>query len=538
MGLSYGDLTECQMKYSFAYIADCENGNSVSKASWAADTYGVDDYLTIGILQWMGPAALSLIASLYELTGITINNTYIAKQMTVEEAEQYQREIERLRLELPEGWRDDAKAYLESRSKEIVSTGITPEAGDASSFQGRYMTGEEHNAWVSAINGHLDAARFWQQWYWFSDKGMAPRRESLRTYMAAMSDAGIDCSSVKTLFYYMQAWHNAPAMARYAWSVCGDTPDLASIGSACLNWLASYADWGQFGDGWTNRYAGYAVSVLDAWDGQSCPPDDFGTTGEGASLSPGAQSGVTGSAAYGMNSGPNRIKAIYTNGQDLICVSASDQKLLCHRANGGNVWIPSTSGTGGTSGGGGASGSGPATDPYDGPLPQTGWKHAQELFDELNPKLGTFTYSQTADADRNWRVNGGVTDCSGLVWWGIDGYDHACASKLSYGGGAGYTGSIYDGCGGSQWAVAEGLQGQLPDESKMLPGDLVMCNYSDPYFVYEGGNSGMHVGMYFGADPGVIHQTIGTTPLRQSLSDFLAGPKWWIILRPPYSETL
>lgn len=531
----YSDLTDCQKEFSLYYIIACEGGGETSVASWGACTYGQGDgdYFTIGAAQWMGLAARELLAKLATRGGYSyvITSDGSGEQTSsnevegTEEDEELRSSLHTLWLSMPYEWRKAVLNYL---------TGNKGSVYDQYWWQDNTarLTDENYNAWINAIINNVDAAINWQSEFWKQDMGSG-YDENIASYIARMQLVGMDINNIKTLMYYVQAWHNAPEMAKYAYSICGDTTDLAAIGNACLNWLASNGNWTRNSEGWTNRYSGWAITILDNWDGTSCPPDNWGTEGTIAP-SQGAQTSVTGDRATGVNSGSNAISCIMTNGQDLFVIYKSGGKLLCRQAMGNNVWIPVVNG-GGNGVTQGSTSSSPATDPYNGPMPTTGWKYAPDLLTELNAVMGTFTYNQNAPNDRNWRVNGGITDCSGLVWWGIDYYDPECAQKLSYDGGAGYTGSIYYGCGGTDYAVAWGYSNDRPTLSDMLPGDLVMYNYKNPYFTDAGGDSGMHVGMYFG-DAGVIDMGGTPGPTRYSVDDFLYSALWWVVLRPPYSE--
>lgn len=499
--------------WAFYFMAECEAGGS--DPDWAAEnSYNVQagiDYFTIGILQWMGPAAGHLLEQLYEYS----------KLRRVDEEGNYSP----LNPESVAMWSE-----IPSRWSSMV------ESGNYAGFYDLDFPTSEANQWRNAVRNHLEEAKSFQMGYW---SGQLHEGETWAGYLylggydnaSCFAYYGMKFSHIKTLMYYMGLWHLGPAYAVNLWNKCGDTDDLDVLCDTTIGILSGIPNWGAFREGWTNRYAkgGIAYKLLQAWDGTSgAPKGEWGGVGADSN---GNQLGMADPVLGGVNSGRDRIKQIYTNGQDLFVVTAQGEMVMCHRAEGGNVWIPFGRGSvTNPSAYGTPGGSDYGSGDYD--VPDKGWAHAQEAYDKLHAALGQWTYDQDFHVTDPWVS--GKSDCSGTVWWTIYHFDQACANHYRMvGGDPGYTGTFYE---NSAASIQEGTSGS-PDESLMKPGDIVLMNFNAPYYTSLGGHSGMHVGMYFGNN--IFIHTNGTPdPTETTLSGVCSAAQWWAVKRPPYTDTI
>lgn len=497
MSITYDSMTESQKEFTFYFISVCEAGGG--EPDWAAqNSASVQngwDYWTIGILQWMGSAGARLL--------------------------QYMKtNYHTLFYDMPTSWISDLETY----------------GSDSSIWQERSFPDDDALKWRAAIYTHLDDAKAAQVGYWLSGE----QGETLAGYMqlgrnatdaSSFSYYGMEFTDIKKLIYYLGIWHVGPAYAVNVWNLLGPDPDWETLCATTLSVLSTSKSWSGNQNGWTTRYkyGGVAYTLLNDWDGESDPPEDYGDI----SAAPiGGQLTTGGTALSGINSGADRIEYIYTNGQELLVVTAKDEHIRCIPAMGNNVWIPSTNTANNSAGAaGGAGGSSYGSDNYK--VPTSGWKYAQQAYDMLNQVMGSWTYDQDFHSSDPWS-NGGITDCSGMVWWTMYHVEPELANHYRQDGGApGYTGTFH---GNSAPALQSGTNGQQPDQSQILPGDLIICNYSAPYYTTEGGKSGMHVVMCFGNDV-IVHCPGTPQPVRDSVTNLCNSVLWWEHVRPPYTPT-
>lgn len=508
-------------QFACYFIAVCEAGGGTPDvaAENSANVQAGVDYWTIGFCQWMGAAGGRLLQ-------------YIrARGLQYGSSGQLFPEVEEAYDALPSRWRE----YVE--------------ANNFAAFQYLDFPTSEANQWRDAcrsaqtVIGNTEASYFKgvtiSNISGNSSLSLSPKGE---TWNGALYDGGYDnvmsfhyygmtFTHIKTLIYYLGVWWAGPAWAVNLYNKCGDTEDLDVLCDTTIGIFKGLSNWATFGEGWTNRYGrgGIAYRLLTEWDGESSPGNvqDWAGIGEDGQ---GNQNTTADDVYTGPNSGIDRIKYIYTNGQDLFVVTNQNDTVHCVQANADNVWIPYTNGTlSNPSAAGTTAGTHPAGT-YT--VPSTGWKYAQSAYDDLKAQEGTWTYDQDYHSNDPWVYK--RNDCSGMCWWVINRYDTACADYYRQPGGApGYTGTFYE---KSATPIAEGLSDTRPDESLMKPGDLVMYNYKNAAYTSAGGDSGMHMGMYFGNDT-VIHTGLTSPPREVTLTQFLASALWWCVLRPPYSET-
>lgn len=498
MAITLDDLTQCQKLWSMWYIAVCENGgdpSALNDMSWAADNYynnvNYGDPFTLGIMQWASGAACALLLEMQK--------------------------YDDLWQALPETYRTD------------VANHGDPE-GDYRWWGNRTMTKSEHETYQQAVKDHLSDAKNAQYNMWFN--GTAS--ESLSGYISGMANLGITPSNIKNFMYYMGLYHFAPAYCQETWQLAGDS-DLTTIADNAMGVIRQDRNYNIYGQGWSNRYSrtGYATTLVQNWDGESCPDDwgsDFGTQNI-----PQAPNGTTVTDGANNSEDPNtQIIYVDTNNQDLCIHFASGAKLLCRQAQANNVWIPYTRGkvanpdTNATT---------PDTDRGDSSqssqAPTGGWPHTQEAIDMIEPILGTWTYMQGSYEDKTGHFSdpwkSATSDCSGLVWWTYYKLDPDTANKM---GAYANTTTMQKTC---YWLDLSGGPNDRPDESKMLPGDIILCNYNTYDSYMAGGHSGSHVGLYVGNDT-VYEMLPNTGPTKTTIDGFISGTLYWEVRRPPYSS--
>lgn len=494
MSIEYGSLTDGQKAFSMYYISCCEGGGDVSDEAWAADNYDAIQYgdpFTLGIMQWAAGAAASLLQKMRGYDGLW--------------------------QALPQAYRDDLESH----------------GTDYDWWYSRGMTWDEHVQYRQAVFDHLGDAKAAQHDMWYDGDAT----ESLSNYCNAMvNNIGINTDNVKTFFYYMQIYHLSPVLCQQTWQRVGDTDDLRAIADTAVGILSTWRGWETYGSGWSNRMYDYAIAPLESWDGESAP-DGWGLDPGSSSTTGGEPSNVdhTDQGSSNASADPStQVRWVSTNGQDISIHFGDGHELICHEANGGNVWIPHTRGQVTNA----SAGANPpdAESPADVPKNSTGWAHASELQSDLEAVLGQWTYSQADHGTDPWS-NGGYTDCSGMVWWGIHRYEPDTAEdKLAYEDGyPGNTAVLMSACGGEDAAILRSDWGDSLDESRMLPGDIIECqyDYADPYM--RGGTSGSHVMMYFGNDV-VIDCPSTPEPRKIDLAEVAAEVLWWGVYRPPYHD--
>jgi len=110
----------------------------------------------------------------------------------------------------------------------------------------------------------------------------------------------------------------------------------------------------------------------------------------------------------------------------------------------------------------------------------------------------------TQDDNKRLQVGSGYSDCSSLQWWA-----HKEVLGIDIGG---YTGAQVT--SGKLANVSMNISGGLPEESKMLPGDLLFFRGNNNYTYSVG-----HVEMYIGNTVLIGHNS-GTGPTKKNMYDY------------------
>lgn len=491
MAVTFNTLTLDQKRFSFYYIALCENGGELSDASWSADNYGVTgDPITIGILQWAGEFAgdyLQVMQSQY--------NDYFQT--------------------MPDRW------------KSMVGTG--------QDWWHTYITADEHETYQAAVQANKEAAKNSQTYCWYSPDFP----EGLKQELDRIPYITEWCDDVKVVFYYMQLAHLSPKWAQNLFASIGQVTDLDTIANAAPGVGRSLfgGQWSSYGDGWTRRLTTYALDALKSWDGASAPPDDWGNFADWGGPS---ASGVTDTSG-GVNGSANpayRIQYVFNNYDDSVDVIMQDgTKIRCVKASGGQLYRPYTAGSvisrgQRPTGSGGDGGDGGIAAPPGSSLSTTGWAHAREAYDAIVAVQGSWSYSMDYHATDPWQT--GKTDCSGFVDYVYRRFDPPTADNVWGGSYPPSTEGLYQTC----HTVMEGSGNANWDASKVLSGDLFLTGQTS-YFG-SGGNS--HVIMLFVMDSGIVTAEVAYSKASPYISDenrlayFYNGHyPYWAVVRPVYA---
>lgn len=480
MAIHYSDLTLPQKEFAFYLFTITENGGIDSDIKWAATNYGdYGDPITVGVISFTGDE--------FPIFGEYVRDNY-----------------PNWWAEWPQTWKDDIATYG---------------TNNHDFWWYRYITYDENEQYKVSVAHNLNDAKAAQITFFFVNEGEG----SLKWWVDYMVEGlGIEVNDIKRFMYYLQICQLAPYVASGTYNIVGDA-DIDTLRDCAIAYMrVNDSKWDQWGEGWTNRFADYAYWPIVNWDGVSAPES------YGVDAGTGATSGGEPGNAYG-TVGINIATAYLANGnQDLILVMSNGEKMLMRRANSGNVWIPtkySATYTYDSNQNNGQPGTNPPVVPISG-----GWPYASQLLADFRAVDFQWEYSQPMHSYDPWQVE--ATDCSGLVWWGVNKYDPTTAQKMTY----------YDGSPGNttifQQVCSEVLQygynGDPLDTSIMLPGDLVLCNYSTTDSYMEGGHSGSHVAMWFA--PGVMYHMFPSYGPHEITEDVITDAVlYWEVRRMPYT---
>lgn len=486
MAIHYSDLTLPQKEFAFYLFTITENGGIDSDVKWAATNYGdYGDPITVGVISFTGDE--------FPIFGEYVRDNYPAWW-----------------AEWPQTWKDDIATYG---------------TNNHDFWWYRYITYDENEQYKVSVAHNLNDAKAAQITFFFVNEGEG----SLKWWVDYMVEGlGIEVNDIKRFMYYLQICQLAPYVASGTYNIVGDA-DIDTLRDCAIAYMrVNDSKWDQWGDGWTNRFADYAYWPIVNWDGVSAPQSYGVDAGTGAS-----SGGETGNA-YG-TVGINIATAYLANGnQDLILVMSNGEKMLMRRANSGNVWIPtkySAVYSYDSNQNNGQPGTNPPVVPVSG-----GWPYASQLLADFQAEEMEWTYDRDLHSTNVWVSK--VTDCSGLVWWGVNKYDTDTADKMrfrdEYGNplGPGNTTIFQQVC---SEILQSGYNGDSIDTSTMLPGDLVLMNYYAAYGTYmAGGGSGSHVAMWF--SPGVLVNILPAGgPMFTDEAFFTDSVYYWEVRRMPYT---
>lgn len=291
----YTSLTQAQKLYSMYFIAKYESSWSWDGHNYTANVnYG--DPFTVGIMQWAGGAAWSLLDTLRR------SGTYASYYAA-----------------LPQRWKDA-----------VVAGSTDPLWG------GYSMTQDDIETWRAANANNLQQAKEFQERYWMD----TTNRESLKAELDVLEGWGPlpdppTLQQVRNVFFYLARYHNCGNNMRQVYDTYGWSGNLADIRDATLSMYQGFTNFGIYGTGWTNAINDN-YDLLSAWDGVTVP--DFGQVSIGYGVDNGA--GNRNTSPYDTYSWDARIKEITEFGDSLVVVMGDGSKVMCHRANAGNVWLP------------------------------------------------------------------------------------------------------------------------------------------------------------------------------------------------------
>lgn len=484
MSVTLDTMTDEQKRFSMYYIALCENGGSVSSAKWAADNYGANEAITLGILQWYGAAA----------------GEYLAV----------------MQASYP-----DLYAAMPQRWQETLTSG--------GSWTSIWITAEEHETYQAAVQAHLEDSKDSQYACWFS----STFNEGLKKELDGISYITDWCDDIKVVFYYMNLYHLSPKLAQQVHSSIGQVTDLDTIAQAACGVARSLfpSQWADLGTGWTNRFLHYALDPLKSWDGSSNPPDEWGSADVQGQPSASGVDNVGG----GSSNPAYRIRYVFNQTGGLLFVFMQDGSCItCVKSSSGQVWRPISLGTAatGSTGQQSAGGGGGSSVPSGSTLPTTGWSHMQEAYDALQAiGEGAWTYSMDYHAYDPWVYH--KTDCSGFVSYVYKHFDEATAANVWGGSYPPATPGLYQNCHVVTSGTRSGYSSSALDQ--MLPGDMFMVSDTSNF----GSGGGSHVMMYCGNNISVEMSYSNNGPHFSTASErygYLANYyPYWCIIRPQYA---
>lgn len=405
-------------------------GEVESGHDWAA--VNRNDPFTVGMMQWYGQRAAGLCL--------------------------------KCKAEDAEGW--------ETFAASAPTLAAAIEAGhDWNWWTGYYLNDAEANAWQTWAQ--RDGNHAGQESQWSEDAG---------GYIDTLTGWGCSESYPKTLIYAMSMYHQSPAQAGRVISSCGGTATLDNMHATCLNDSVL----GQY----RNRY-NTVYDMLNAWDGESAPPD-FGQSGEIGAGDGGQAPGIDQPSAVvsrvEVNNGIVTIygEGVYQNG--VVCYKSAP-----------NVWTPSITKSGESNPGGNTGGGS-----------QTGTEAQNAICEFLTERIGRYAYSQ--GAGRLSPDTSGYTDCSALMW-----YAYQQVTGLEIGT---WTGAQV----GQGTEIARG-SGALPLDS-MQPADLVFFNWSGYNPSYD------HVEAYLGNGQLIGHGGPGNGPtVKEDANAYASAASDWQVRR-------
>lgn len=210
------------------YYAMYTIGEVESNWNWTAVNY--NDPITIGMMQWYGTRAASL--------------------------------LNRVKNEMPSAYPTLAAS---------LRADIESHAADDGWWTSRYLTREEGNTIIEVFqerDNHIIQE--------------SQAIEDFKGYIATLEGWGMSRSNYRALIFAMSMYHQSPKSAGQVIATAGGTADLTRIYAVCMN----HPVLGQY----KNRY-NTVHATLAAWDGVSAPPD-FGQSGQAPSKPGGNQPGI------------------------------------------------------------------------------------------------------------------------------------------------------------------------------------------------------------------------------------------------------
>lgn len=371
------------------YYAMYVIGEVESHWTWTAVNY--NDPITIGIMQWYGTRAAALLNRVKD---------------------------------------EQASAYGMLASS--LRSSIESHAPTDTWWNSRELNREEGNSIVEVFS--IDANHSIQENQAIAD---------FTGYVNILQDWGFSLDNPKPLIFAMAMYHQSPKSCNRVCQTAGGQATLDRIHGVCLN------------DSVLGRYPtryNTVKSRLDAWDGESMPPD-FGQNG--------SEVGGGGGDSGGISTESPRVNYVIQQGDCLVIYgSAWPNGLLCYKSQ-GQTWQPALY-TGGDQIAPDWTGGGASTD-------------VQKVVDLYTSWVGRFAYSQ--GGGRLSPLTSGYGDCSSTIWFA---YHETMGIDVGT-----YTGAMI----GKGSEVGRGSGANLP-LSSMLPGDLVLMGSSS--------SSPSHVEMYVG----------------------------------------
>lgn len=403
------------------YYAMYVIGEVESHWTWTAVNY--NDPITIGIMQWYGTRAAALL-----------------NRVKDEQASAYQTLAASLR------------------------SSIESHAPTDTWWNSRELNREEGNSIVEVFS--VDANHSIQENQAIAD---------FTGYVNTLQDWGFSLDNPKPLIFAMAMYHQSPKSCSRVCQTAGGQSTLERIHSVCLNdsVLGAYP----------TRY-NTVKARLDAWDGQSMPPD-FGQNG--------SEVGGGGGDSGGISTEAPRVEYVIQQGDSLVIYgSAWPNGLLCYKSQ-GQTWQPALY-TGGDQIAPDWTGGGASTD-------------VQKVVELYLSWVGRFAYSQ--GGGRLSPLTSGYGDCSSTIWYA---YHEVMGIDVGT-----WTGAMV----GKGNEVASGTGSTLPISS-MLPGDLVLVNF-------DRGNRPQHVEMYVGNGQLCGHGGPGNGPtVKQNANNYVRNCTWWV----------
>lgn len=405
---------------TICYYAMYVIGEVESNWDWTSIYYS--DPITIGMMQWYGTRAAALLG-----------------RIQTEQPAAYATLAESLRSDLSAHNANDTywnRRYLnEAEGQSIVSV-----------FSSTENHAIQENQAISDFEGYISTLEGW----------------------------GMSQTHPKALIFAMCMYHQSPRQAGQVVASAGGNADLEKLYQVCMN------------DGVLGRYRNRyttAYNRLNAWDGESDPPD-FGQSGDSD------VGGDTGIAVAGsqlshiIESGDTLV--LYGSGalaSGVVFYPASGQRWICgHNAYGTQI-------TGGNFGGG------------------TGTR--QDVVDLYTSWVGRFAYSQAPG--RLTPLTSGYGDCSSTIWAA---YHDAAGIDVGT-----WTGAMV----GKGSHIAGGSGANLP-LSSMQPGDLILF--------WRTSSSPQHVEMYVGNNQLCGHGGPGNGPtIKADAQTYVARWGSWEVRR-------
>lgn len=410
---------------TICYYAMYVIGEVESNWNWTAVNY--NDPITIGMMQWYGTRAAGL--------------------------------LNRIRTEMPSAYGTLAASLRSSIESHDASD---------SYWTRRYLTQAEGNSIITVFQSE--------------ENHVIQENQAIADfegYISLLESWGMSQSNPKPLIFAMSMYHQSPARAGIVMQTAGGNATLDRIYTICLNdsVLGNYR----------NRY-NKIYNRLNAWDGESAPPD-FGQTGDV----------TTGGDSGGISTDPSQLGYILQVGNDLILYGRGvyENGIVFHAA-GAQRWINAYNANGviiggGNTGGGSATGS-------------AGQRAVVELYTSW---VGKFAYSQ--GAGRLNPLSSGYGDCSSTIWFA---YQQACGIDVGT-----WTGAME----GKGTLIAQGSGANLPLD-RMELGDLLLCDWN--------GGAIDHVEMYIGNNQLCGHGGPGYGPtIKSNAQSYAAGANRWMVRR-------